>query len=852
MSTQYRCRNEQRRDKVAEVRLDMGDPTSKYRLNGLDYLEVDPDNPQKLTLHFINKLSDVNGYTPLTKDCFIISGGVRIINIDVIDPVVVLPKTVHLTVDQAGDFSTYTLRIVDGEDTDKPPVWMDPILSEIEFSFKINYPCDFDCRPQESTPALQIAEPAIDYMARDYDSFRRLMLDRMGFLLPAWQERNPADMGVALVELLAYVGDRLSYKQDAVATEAYLGTARNRISLIRHARLLDYPVSDGANARVWVQVQVKNGGDGIKITGPDEAANRPGSALITKMDSLSPALTFTEAKLEMAVANGARFFEAMHTLALYEAHNEITFYTWGNEGCRLPEGSTQAYLQDNIDGQRLVLRPGDVLIFEEKRSPATGLEADADPARRHAVRLTYVNPEADIDEAGNRTPRALTTDPLFPGQAFVEIHWHAEDALPFDLCIHNVADPDNPGEDRPVCTAAGNILLADHGQTISEEIPVTSEKRFRPGLTYSPLTRQGRIRLAGKNGILVPFDPAGSASSVMTRQANEIIPAIRLVQTDSSSPAWTPRRDLLASNAYGREFVVETREDGVSLLRFGDGLMGQKPDINLTFQALYRIGNGISGNVGAESLAHLVIRTDFGIAAGFDPAKIKKVRNPLAARGGVEPESCEQIRKYAPQAFKIQERAVSASDYAAIAMRHPDIQQAAATVRWTGSWYTVYVTIDRKGGRIVDQAFISEIKAYLDCYRMAGYDVEINGPRFVPLDIACNVFVKPGYFKMDVKKVLVDTFSSRELSDGTRGFFHPDNFTFGEAVYTSRIYAAAMAIDGIGSIEIKKFQRLGKNAAGEIAKGRLSVGRLEVIRLDNDPNFPENGKIEFDMREANV
>ena len=852
MSTQYRCQNEQRRDKVAEARLDMTDPNSQHRLNGLDYLEIDPDNPQKLTLYFINKLNDVAGYAPLTKECFVISGGVRILNIDVIDPVVVLPAAVHLTVDQTGDFSTYTLRIIDGEDSKKPPVWMDPMLSTIEFSFNINCPCDFDCRAQESAPALQISEPAIDYMARDYDSFRRLLLDRMGFLLPGWQERNPADIGVALVELLAYVGDRLSYKQDAAATEAYLGTARSRISLIRHARLLDYPVSDGANARVWVQIQVKKGGDGIKITGPDEAANRPGSALITKLDSPAPVLSFTETKLATAVANGARFFEAMHTLALYEAHNEMTFYTWGNEGCMLPEGSTQAYLQDNIDGQRLVLRPGDVLIFEEKRSPATGLEADADPARRHAVRLTHVNPEAGIDEAGNRTPGELTTDPLYPGQAFVEIAWHEEDALPFDLCIHNVADPDNPGRDKPVCTASGNILLADHGQTLSEEIPVVSVKRFRPALAYSPVTRQGRIRLAGKDGSLVPFDPAGSASSVITWQASEIIPAIRLVQKDSSSLTWNPRRDLLASNAYSREFVVETREDGVSFLRFGDGLMGQKPDKNLTFQARYRIGNGVSGNVGAESLAHLVIRTDSGLAAGFDPEKIKKVRNPLAARGGVEPESCEQIRKYAPQAFKIQERAVNAADYAAIAMRHPDIQQAAATVRWTGSWYTVYVTIDRKGGRSVDETFISAIKAYLDCYRMAGYDIEINGPRFVPLDIVCNVFVKPGYFKMDVKKVLADTFSNRQLSDGARGFFHPDNFTFGEAVYTSRIYAAAMAVDGVASIEIKKFQRLGKDPAGEIAKGRLSVGRLEVIRLDNDPNFPENGKIEFDMREANV
>ena len=29
-------------------------------------------------------------------------------------------------------------------------------------------------------------------------------------------------MGIALAELIAYVGDQLSYQQDAVATEAYL------------------------------------------------------------------------------------------------------------------------------------------------------------------------------------------------------------------------------------------------------------------------------------------------------------------------------------------------------------------------------------------------------------------------------------------------------------------------------------------------------------------------------------------------------------------------------------------------------------------------------------------------------
>ena len=76
----------------------------------------------------------------------------------------------------------------------------------------------------------------------------------MALLLPDWRERNPADLGITLVELLAYVGDQLSYQQDAVATEAYLNSARKRVSLQRHARLVDYFVHNGTNARVWVQL----------------------------------------------------------------------------------------------------------------------------------------------------------------------------------------------------------------------------------------------------------------------------------------------------------------------------------------------------------------------------------------------------------------------------------------------------------------------------------------------------------------------------------------------------------------------------------------------------------------------
>ena len=98
-----------------------------------------------------------------------------------------------------------------------------------------------------------------------------------------------------------------------------------------------------------------------------------------------------------------------------------------------------------------------------------------------------------------------------------------------------------------------------------------------------------------------------------------------------------------------------------------------------------------------------------------------------------------------------------------------------------------------------------------------------------------------------LKKYLLKVFSSKQLPGGKRGFFHPDNFTFGQAVYLSQLYKAAMDIDGIASVVITKFLRYGKKSNNEIENGLLQVSSLEIIRLDNNPNFPENGKINFIM-----
>ena len=890
-----------------------------------------------------------------------------------------LPEADHVLVvrtDSSGDFSTYRLTLVDTQGNGAPPVQFDPLFVAVDFSFKVECPTDFDCAPRHLCLPEATPEPQIDYLAKDYASFRRLVLDRMALLMPEWRERNPADLGIALVELLAYVGDHLSYRQDAVTTEAYLGTARRRISVRRHARLVDYVMHDGCNARTWVQVQCAAGTSGVWLP---EA-----TTLLTKVPQAATTIAAGSRELAEALQHQPVVFQTMHDLMLEDAHNEMHFHTWGDGDCCLPRGATRATLRGHFPN----LRADDVLILEEMLGPQTGAVEDADSTRRQAVRLVAVQCWA----TAGTTP---LQDPL-NGQEITEILWSAEDALRFAFSVSSVTDPDHGSlAIRDVSVARGNIVAADHGRWLDQveelgTVPAPSLRRipdpranpcddrgpgwvaprYNPVLREAPLTfavplrsanrfsfdlhgdivaklnqatvspaltgefRRAGMELAGVNSVqggnglwsissgtqpwvirqvggrVTVSDPSDSAWRAMKQQPAEALPALRLaselrlfklnfsfalatqLNAGLLTPAltqmfvhagvvfpcpvsiqrgpgdggpwvlrngeevyylrneatglnvyelldWAPRRDLLGSDAGDRDFVVEVESDGTAALRFGDGTHGIRPDSGTEFEARYRVGMGVAGNVGSETICHVVD------SVGGLP--VVKVRNPLPAVGGSDPEGMEDVRQRAPSAFRVKQRAVTAEDYAEMTERDPGVQRAAATFRWTGSWHTVFVTADRIGGLPVDKAFKKRTADGLEKYRMAGHDLEVDRPRYVSLEIALHVCVKPDYFRSQVRRALLEVFSNRVLPYGRLGIFHPDNFTFGQPVYLSRLYAVAQAVPGVASVHAELFRRQGQDETSGIDSGRLEFDRLEIARCDNDRNFSEHGVFQLTL-----
>lgn len=817
-------------------------------INGIDYVEVitspAADDERSLQVFFIPKdPGNGTGQANLTllmqklataPQEVSIQGGVRVQNIRVLS-VAFAGDHIELRVSEPGDFSDYTLRISD------PAV--DVFYSQVQFNFKAGCPSHFDCRPVEICPPQVLKPPAIDYMAKDYASFRRALLDLIPTLKPSWTERHEADIGMALLELLAYAGDQLSYYQDTVSNELFLATARQRISVRRLVRLIDYQMHDGASARAFIYLQLTSGTTGVLPAG-SQVLTKITVPIDNKQPPLGPVFTAADADAARAATNA--IFETFNDVQLSDQLNVIPVYAWGNAQCCLPRGTTSVYLLGDLaapaGGDPLnpwKLAPGDFLLFEEVLGPVTGLAADADPAHRQVVRLTQVERATDPLEKDPNTGTSPTLLTL--------VTWAREDALTFPLCLS--VKLANTSMVDGVSVARGNLVLADQGQTVSEWFPGNPIDPSVPGIITG--LRPFRFLLQqGSLSFRIPYAQSDGSSttvaSLFVTDPHTATPQVTQLDAHTDTQilqGWTVVPTLLESHASDRAFVAETENDGRALIRFGDGVYGLDPPNGAHIFVQYRIGVGTDGNVGADSLVQVI---NPGTVVNFP--SLVAVRNPLPAWGGIDPQPIEQVKLLAPAAFRaVQYRAVTEEDYAEAAEKWSEVSQAVATFRWTGSWYTVFITVDPVGRNDLPPDMAERIRNWVISYTQAGYDLEITAPIYVPLDIAVDVCVAPYHFRGDVEQELLNVLSNRVLPDGSLGFFHPDNFSFGQTLYLSQLYRAIVAVQGVESASVTRFQRFGKLPNHELQQGYIAMDRLEVARLDNDPNFPENGVLRLNM-----
>ncbi|MFY0568243.1 hypothetical protein ACN28E_31030 [Archangium lansingense] len=275
---------------------------------------------------------------------------------------------------------------------------------------------------------------------------------------------------------------------------------------------------------------------------------------------------------------------------------------------------------------------------------------------------------------------------------------------------------------------------------------------------------------------------------------------------------------------------------------------------------------------------------------GYDPVRKAYAQEQIgknpdedleAARAELErvwltsPWMMDEARRAGPREIHTQRRMVSVEDYGSLLEEHPLVIRANAFVEWGGSWPVVRVAVVCWGDRPLDKAekqarddgeplltddlkeqvkdfhferglrapvwndqttFRSLLGSYVDRYRMIGQEALLQDAVPVGISLSLTVQVDPDYFQSEVRRA-----AEQVLGKGTGGFFEPGRLRFGEDIRASDIIQALMALDGVQTVCLNRFKRVGGRYADQSGSGRIILQGIELAACDNNPKAPERG-----------
>jgi hypothetical protein len=662
------------------------------------------------------------------------------------------------------------------------------------------------------------AEPVpIDYLAKDFASFRQALSDFSTLRYPAWVERSEADLGVVLMEALAALADELSYYQDRVAAEATLPTATQRLSAVRHARLVDYEPAPATVATAVLQ---------LDVTGLAGDSPPPATGWIINTPLLVRALGADGSVTDFEIEDPATGLASPGTFAVDTRWNRGSLmpYYWDDSQRCLPAGSVSF----PVLGHGLGLYPGQQLLLDSRAADS------ADPPVRELVTVAAT---------------AETFDPLIG----------VDTAPPQPLTQVSLQAPTTEAHDLTRTAVAGNIVPAVQGQRRSETfvipdpaLPPPGPVVVRAGANWTPQDPLPDYRYC-----LASAPLAWLASDVLDEDTS--VPAqpeilLTAVPPGGQESPWAFQRWLLGSATADQVFTLTPEQyspvltsngttwfdydgDGGTTIRFGDGTFGARPQPGTVFTVTYRSGGGPAGNVPADTIVNVAP----GQAQG---AAIVSCTNPFPAAGGADAETIAQVRARAPWKFSSEPlRLVQAADYVSAASSLPWVQQAGTAFRWTGSWLTALTSANPAAAEQPTIAQLKELTQLLGQRRLAGCESYVLPPVYVSIDLRITVCEEAAAVGRDVAATVLSALQPGPGPTGTPGFFDHSRWSFGQPLESSALLAAIQACPGVAGVYQVQYRARGVRDWAPLPS-TLTVAADQVLRVDNDPSRPEAGSLQ--------
>ena len=270
------------------------------------------------------------------------------------------------------------------------------------------------------------------------------------------------------------------------------------------------------------------------------------------------------------------------------------------------------------------------------------------------------------------------------------------------------------------------------------------------------------------------------------------------------------------ANPTSKSFEVLTQTDGSCVVRFGDGMHGDVPGLHAVIRATYRVGGGTGGNVPPNVINTIIEPVVYGVS----------VNNPEAASGGMNAESLASIRSNAARSYRARDRAVTLSDYEALAITGvPDVSKA-KSIGNNGSSVTVYVAPTDDGtGRpslTADQDLATT--TYLEERAMAGVTIQVFGASFIPIFMTITAHCLPTARQDEVAVAI------REQLDY---YFRYQNVDFDETITVQTIYYQLTGITGLNYVQITRLSLAFIDPDVEVlTMNQVAVNAIPFFRSD--------------------
>lgn len=610
---------------------------------------------------------------------------------------------------------------------------------------------DTSFHSEETKEQILAPLPRLDYLSKDYDSFKKLIISELQRSSPDWDEDNPSDMMVMLSEILAYAGDLLSYEQDVVTTEAYLDTARFDLSLKRHCRLLDYPLLSHVNARVWMCIDVD-----ASITIPKSTP-----FFANKHNDMNSVLSPIEYK--QRCGGKEIIFESMHNLTCLPEFNQLEIFTYGTSVVTIKAGCTQLAIKGHVN-----LKEGQLiaLIHDSNKS-------------YQVMRL--------FDDADHRHDR-------LSGNDYSLLTWYKDDALKEDW---------NSEE----CSLNGNIILADRGETLANEplnLHMVGDVFYASVRNPFLIAAEPYHETIKKNHSAlhtIEQDPYQALDALIITESN----TSDTIAHNNHNQSWKAVYDFMNSTVFSKHVVVE-KHQGCTNIRFGNGVFGAVPNPMKYYEATYRVTIPTQPHVAARVINQIYMPNELDEATEL----ITNVRNLNAAIAAATPEDRRITKMAAPYTHKSRLSLTHVEEYIQFIKKYAGVRDVIAEKGWSGS-EILHIFYIYPSAPVIRDDFLHKIMKTIEPMKMINHNIHLKLFQPLPIYMSMTITLEKNVTRNKTLVMLKQLLSD----DPHDGILADKHFTFNTPLYQSDVITKILRIPEISNVVFENFQSLNHYATNQ-------------------------------------